>query len=248
MKRLIFGFIAATTIFSSINAQDTTFVFWAYPNAFIPIEDTTGVIDTIEVPIDVIIDDLNIFIGIDTHRLADLLIIDVISPWDDSVRLVYRNQDRNYLNVWFDTQDQEDGPGQLEDYNGHNSAGIWIIHVAQWTGHYNFLFGSWAIEVITHSTAVADSGGASLEFGMLSAFPNPSNSNVKFEFALSQAGLATLEVFNILGQKMATLMNDELPAGRHSSTWSASGVASGAYYYVLSSNGKKSQGRVTLVK
>jgi len=248
MKRMIFGIIIMALISSSLKAQDTTFVFWADLNEYIPIEDSTGVIDTIEVPIDVTIEDLNIYIGMDTHRLADLLIIDIISPWDESVRLVYRNQDRDYLNVWFDTQDQEDGPGQLEDYNGRNSAGRWIIQAAQWTGHYNFLFESWGIEIITHSTAIADLDSADPEFGMLSAFPNPSNASVKFEFALSQPGLVTLEVFNILGQRVATVLKEELPIGRHSAGWSASRMASGAYYYILSSNGQKAQGRVTLVK
>lgn len=233
---------------SSIFAQDTNFVFWAYPNLPIPEEDTTGVIDTLHVPVDVAIADLNVYIGIDTHRWADLLIIDVISPSGDAVRLVNRSHARYYLNVWFDTQEPEDGPGELEGYNGFNSSGDWIIQAAQWTGHMDFIFQSWAVEIITQSTAAAEPGGDNLDFGMISAFPNPSNSTVKFEFALKERGLTCLDLFNILGQRIATMVKAELPAGRHSATWTSGGMASGTYYYILASGGGKSQGHITLLK
>ncbi len=248
MKRILITLVIVLSAATFSLAQDTSFVFHAYPNLFIPEEDTTGIIDTIDVPIDVVIEDLNVYIGIDTHRWADALIIDVISPWGDSVRLVYRNTHRYYLNCWFDTEDQEDGPGELEDYAGFNSGGRWIIQAAQWTGHMDFLFQSWAIEVVTRSTAVHGAHDGPPEFGMLSTSPNPSNSSVRFDFSLSESGTAMLEIYNVLGQVIYVVIEDDLPPGRHSTVWSASGMASGVYYYVLTSGGKKSQGRFTLLK
>jgi subtilisin-like proprotein convertase family protein len=200
------------------------------------------------VPIDVEIADIYVFIGIDTHRWADLLIIDVISPWSDSVRLVYRNINRYYLNCWFDTEDTEDGPGELEDYNGFNSSGNWIIQVAQWTGHYDFIFESWAVEVVTRPTSAAGDDGKTPSFGVLATYPNPANASIKFEFAISQPGLAALDIYNVLGQRVAVVCQGAYKEGRHSAIWDASGMASGPYYYVLSSGGRKSQGRITLLK
>jgi subtilisin-like proprotein convertase family protein len=228
--------------------HDTTYVFYAYPNLFIPEEDTTGVVDTLGIPVDVIIEDLNVYIGIGTYRMADLLRIDVISPWADTVRLADSNPNFEYFNCWFDTNIPEDGPGQLEDYVGHLSAGQWIIQAAQWTGHMDFYFQSWAIEVVTHSTAIDDNPGDSLEFGMISTFPNPANSSIRFEFGLTQSGPATIEIYDILGRKVGIALNESLAAGRHAITWSATNTASGVYYYILTSGDHKSQGRITLLK
>ena len=247
IKRIIaLLFLLAVPAYGQEN--DTTFVLYTDPNLYIPDEDTTGVIDTLAFPIDVEIQDLNVYIGINTYFFADLLTIDVISPWADSVRLLERNPDVDFLNCWFDTDIPEEGPGQLEDYVGHNSSGLWIIQAAVWTGHANFLFQRWGIEVITHPTEIHDNIADSLSFGIISTFPNPANSNVKFDFSLSEGGYTTIDVFDILGRKVGSILSQFLTAGRHSAIWSTSETASGIYYYVLTSNNREAQGRVTLIK
>ncbi len=45
--------------------------------------------------------------------------------------------------------------------------------------------------------------------------------------------MATLTVYNMLGQRVATLVSGELHIGRHSYHWDASGLASGVYLYRL---------------
>jgi hypothetical protein len=56
------------------------------------------------------------------------------------------------------------------------------------------------------------------------------------ECSLPQSGIATLKVFNLLGQEVATLVAEQLPAGRYTTQWNAKGLASGVYYYRLSVN------------
>jgi hypothetical protein len=48
-----------------------------------------------------------------------------------------------------------------------------------------------------------------------------------------------LSIFNLLGQKVATLVDKKQPAGSYQLQWDASGFASGIYIYQLKSTGKK---------
>jgi len=81
-------------------------------------------------------------------------------------------------------------------------------------------------------------------FALNQNYPNPFNPSTTIEFSINsfEGGLGaqhvTLDVFNVLGQKVRTLIDDILPVGRHNVTWEAttdSGqrVASGIYLYRL---------------
>jgi hypothetical protein len=63
--------------------------------------------------------------------------------------------------------------------------------------------------------------------------PNPFNLTTSLAFELTEADRVRLEVFNALGQRVATLADRRFPAGRHEVQWNARGVASGVYFYRL---------------
>ena len=64
-------------------------------------------------------------------------------------------------------------------------------------------------------------------------FPNPFNPSTQIKFALPDQMHVRLEVYNLLGQRVATLMNEEKAAGRYEVLFDASGLASGLYIYRL---------------
>jgi hypothetical protein len=64
-------------------------------------------------------------------------------------------------------------------------------------------------------------------------YPNPFNPSTKFGFRIAEFGLVTLKVYNLLGQEVATLVNEEMKPGSYEVTWDASGMASGVYFYRL---------------
>jgi hypothetical protein len=64
-------------------------------------------------------------------------------------------------------------------------------------------------------------------------YPNPFNPITTIEFSLPKTELATLKVYNILGQEVSTLVSDKLNEGIYKYEWDASGYASGVYYYKL---------------
>ncbi|MDZ7304916.1 MAG: T9SS type A sorting domain-containing protein [candidate division KSB1 bacterium] len=64
-------------------------------------------------------------------------------------------------------------------------------------------------------------------------YPNPFNPSTTFEFALPKASLVTLKIYDLLGNDVATLVAEKLPAGKHQCVWEAKGLASGVYLYRL---------------
>ncbi|MFQ5637066.1 MAG: cytochrome c peroxidase, partial [bacterium] len=76
------------------------------------------------------------------------------------------------------------------------------------------------------------------QFGLEQNFPNPFNPSTTIHFALAKNVNIRLEIYNLLGQKVRTLVNDEMPAGLHSVTWNGRNdndnqVESGVYVYRL---------------
>ncbi len=70
------------------------------------------------------------------------------------------------------------------------------------------------------------------EFSLEQNYPNPFNPSTSIRFALPTASSVRLEVFNVLGQKVAVLHDGQLTAGYHTMHWTAT-VASGLYFYRL---------------
>jgi hypothetical protein len=63
--------------------------------------------------------------------------------------------------------------------------------------------------------------------------PNPFNPITEINFSLSTASHVKLEIFNIMGQRVATIFDQHLEAGYHSATWDGSRAASGIYLYKI---------------
>jgi hypothetical protein len=60
--------------------------------------------------------------------------------------------------------------------------------------------------------------------------PNPFHGTTRIKFTLGTVGHATLEVFDISGRRVATLVDDEMEPGAHGAVWDASHVSAGTYY------------------
>ncbi len=75
------------------------------------------------------------------------------------------------------------------------------------------------------------------EFNLAQNYPNPFNPSTKINYSLKVDSKVTLQVFDILGQKVATLLNENIAAGNHSVTFDASKINSGVYLYKIEATG-----------
>lgn len=88
--------------------------------------------------------------------------------------------------------------------------------------HYNMLYKSGM-----------NADGTVTEYSLSSNYPNPFNPSTVISYALPQSGLVTLKVYDILGNEVATLVNEVKSEGIHSVNFDASGLPSGVYIYKM---------------
>jgi hypothetical protein len=79
-------------------------------------------------------------------------------------------------------------------------------------------------------------------------YPNPFNPTTTIQFSLPEAAQTTLEVYNMLGQRVAMLVNENLSAGTHAISFDASSLASGTYIYRLTSGNFTQTRKMMLLK
>jgi hypothetical protein len=78
--------------------------------------------------------------------------------------------------------------------------------------------------------------------------PNPFNPQTRIPYALREAGHVRLEVYNVRGQRVATLVDGFEAAGHKTVDWNATGVASGVYFYKLQVGGVTQTRKLILMK
>jgi hypothetical protein len=79
-------------------------------------------------------------------------------------------------------------------------------------------------------------------------YPNPFNPTTTIRYELPQDGIVTIEVFDILGQRVITLINEFQKADRYEITMSSTGLASGVYIYQLRVNDFITSKKMVLVR
>jgi hypothetical protein len=89
-------------------------------------------------------------------------------------------------------------------------------------------------------TSVREMGGSGVPTSFLlnQNYPNPFNPSTNISYEVPGASRVTLVVYNVLGQTVATLVDQQQPAGRYSLSWNASNLSSGIYFLQLKADGK----------
>ena len=87
-----------------------------------------------------------------------------------------------------------------------------------------------------------------LAFELGQNYPNPFNPSTLIEYSIPENGFVTLDVYNLLGEKVATLANGVHEAGRYEVNFDASNLASGIYVYSLKSGSFTSVKKMLLMK
>ena len=142
--------------------------------------------------------------------------------------------------VFYWHEDSPDSPGVGADNSGPDVRSYYYTATAGWIPWSD---SDWIMRVIvTTSTGVEELEAAAdmpERFTLLGNYPNPFNPATEIIFAAPRSGHVRLEIYNIIGQKVKTLLDESVTAGLKAITWdgrSDSGypVASGIYYCRLS--------------
>ncbi len=85
-------------------------------------------------------------------------------------------------------------------------------------------------------------------FSLCQNYPNPFNPGTVIQFNLLRAGYVTLIIFSTLGEEIATLVSERLPAGSYTPHWNPTNVASGVYFYRLTAGSSTETKMLVLVR
>ena len=96
--------------------------------------------------------------------------------------------------------------------------------------------------------AIGDDQNIADDFTLAQNYPNPFNPTTTISFSLQKAGKVMLDVYNTVGQKVATLVNDKMTAGEHEVTFNGKDLASGLYLYRLTANNVTLTKKMMLIK
>ncbi len=91
------------------------------------------------------------------------------------------------------------------------------------------------------------------DFNLSQNYPNPFNAGTIINYVLERDSRVEISVYDILGQEIVTLIDEEKSAGQHQATWSGidsdgKSVASGVYFYKLTADGVSESKQMMLVK
>jgi hypothetical protein len=85
-------------------------------------------------------------------------------------------------------------------------------------------------------------------FPTVQNFPNPFNPTTTIEFSIPSEGKVSIEIFNIVGERIDVLTEDYYSAGMHAVEWNASSYSSGTYFYRLTAGSYSVAKKMLLVK
>jgi predicted lipoprotein with Yx(FWY)xxD motif len=87
-----------------------------------------------------------------------------------------------------------------------------------------------------------------VDFSLKQNYPNPFNPSTCIKYAIGSEQLVSLKIYNVLGNDIATLVNEEKPAGTYEINFNASQLSSGVYFYKLQAGSFLETKKLTLIK
>ncbi|MBN2544137.1 T9SS type A sorting domain-containing protein [bacterium] len=162
--------------------------------------------------------------------------------------------DENYIYM-------SDGTGQLKLYDISNLPEIQQVAELPESGYWTHVYlkdgfiygidihhGVYIYRVERGPEAIAKSRIKPGNITLYENYPNPFNAQTMISFYLENETKVNLSIYNLLGQKVETLIDNTLPAGEVDLRWDAKDHPSGVYFYVLKTPGKEIRKQMEMVK
>jgi subtilisin-like proprotein convertase family protein len=231
-----------------------------------------GQIDTIYVKDDFSIKDLNIFLKA-THIELDSILITLTSPsgkqvefkkitslkcdslsvvFDDSAESSFASNDffipyNNYITGHYKPDND-----CLNEFNGLNAKGEWIIQIDDLTWNNSYFCENWGLilQADQNISEIKEENeiGIPTEYSLSQNYPNPFNPTTTINYSLPKQSNVEIKIYDILGREVAVLVNEEKPAGTYEIHFDGKNIASGVYFCTMRSNSFIQTKKLVLVK
>ena len=158
--------------------------------------------------------------------------------WENSVRRFYSYIDLNYIEnafceLWFENNWVSGDDVILVEYPNGYTIGF-ITHIL--TVYYNV-------------TGVNENTNYNPQiFRLEQNYPNPFNPSTMIRYEIPERSFVTLKVFDVLGNLIATVVNEELPVGSYEVKFNAANLPSAVYFYRLQTDSFVSSKKMLLLK
>jgi hypothetical protein len=87
-----------------------------------------------------------------------------------------------------------------------------------------------------------------LSFNLSQNYPNPFNPSTKIKYQIPELSFVTLKVYDVLGNEVAALVNEEKPVGSYELEFNATSLPSGIYFYRLQAGSFVETKKMVLLK
>jgi hypothetical protein len=118
------------------------------------------------------------------------------------------------------------------------------LYLQEFTARYYEAGGTDSIKVSVKEVG----SGIPENYSLSQNYPNPFNPATNIDFSLPTASKVSLKVYNVIGQEVATLVNEEMKAGNYQVKFNASNLSSGVYFYRLAAGSFVMNKKFTLLK
>ncbi len=134
-------------------------------------------------------------------------------------------------------------------YTGVSEFEVLLGYIMQMSSVTASVQGRVRADSIDRTTSVAlVEDGIPATYELHQNYPNPFNPSTKIQFIVPGSQLTVLKVYNVLGQEVATLVNEVVKPGSYEVTWNATSYPSGVYFYRMQARGYVQTKRLVLIK
>ncbi len=181
-------------------------------------------------------------------------------PWQHTFYPPIWYPDYSVQVLWLTAEDPPDSVGHFADYTIRMALDASYINdtlqllsanvqFCDSTGYIVYLYEVRESQIIIDDiTSIEENLSRPDDMIVGRVYPNPFNSSTTIEYSLSQAGHIRIDIYDLLGRQVETLLDEYRQAGIHAVTFDASYLSSGVYFYRLQAGEKVETERMVLLK
>ena len=98
------------------------------------------------------------------------------------------------------------------------------------------------------STGIDDQQNIPVTWYLKQNYPNPFNPVTRIEYGLPESGAVTIDIYNVSGQKVDTILDEHKKAGNHSVIWNSADLSTGVYFYKIKAGKFETVKKAVLIK